>query len=283
MNSGSIDHLPKQPEIYLIKNKISGNFYVGSSRSIYARVYEHINQLTKGKHHSRYLQRAWDLYGSGAFEYSVLELCTRDELITVEQKYLDALSPSYNMILTAGSNAGRICSDEERAAMSERAKRQWEQEGYREAYSQKMAELLETTDLRERMSAAGLLRHKNNPEDAEKHSKTMLEKWADPNYKEKMSKIRQETGKDPAFRELQSKIKKKAFSDPEYRMRFRNLTSEQALFVLIQRLFAVPVGEIAKELGVTKHVIKDILRNRGYKEVCRETLTVNLDLVKFED
>jgi len=81
--------------IYMIKNKINGKFYIGSSVDIAYRWARHKRQLRNGNHHSIHLQRAWDKYGEENFEFKVIEECSEDITFKREQYYLD-LYKSYN-------------------------------------------------------------------------------------------------------------------------------------------------------------------------------------------
>jgi predicted GIY-YIG superfamily endonuclease len=49
--------------IYYIKNITNNKLYIGSSKDILKRFYEHKRLLRHNKHHSIRLQRAWDKYG----------------------------------------------------------------------------------------------------------------------------------------------------------------------------------------------------------------------------
>jgi len=79
----------------MIKNKINGKFYIGSSVDIAYRWARHKRQLRNGNHHSIHLQRAWDKYGEENFEFKVIEECSEDITFKREQYYLD-LYKSYN-------------------------------------------------------------------------------------------------------------------------------------------------------------------------------------------
>ena len=60
--------------IYAIVHKASGKRYVGQAARTFAlRRRSHAHQLRNGKHHSRYLQRAYNKYGADAFKWVVLE------------------------------------------------------------------------------------------------------------------------------------------------------------------------------------------------------------------
>jgi hypothetical protein len=77
---------------------------VGSSRRVRTRLGGHRLLLERGRHHLRYLQHAWNFYGSDNFDFALLEP-TRDEkneLLRAEQFWIDAVG-EYNMALVAGA------------------------------------------------------------------------------------------------------------------------------------------------------------------------------------
>ena len=98
--------MKKNTGVYIITNKVNGHKYIGSAVDIRQRWRGHISDLNKNKHHSVYLQRAWNKYGSQSFEFSVIEYCEKDQLIEREQFYLDTEKPVYNISPTAGSVLG---------------------------------------------------------------------------------------------------------------------------------------------------------------------------------
>lgn len=87
--------------IYKIINKVNNKYYIGSSKNIDFRWKIHIRQLNNQKHHNEYLQRAWNKYGSDVFDFVIVENVSVENLLTVEQKYLNEISKSdncYNLI-----------------------------------------------------------------------------------------------------------------------------------------------------------------------------------------
>ncbi len=104
--------------VYEIVNAQDGNRYVGSSWNIEKRWGDHRRDLECGKHHSRYLQRAWLKHGPDIFQFRILLICNTDALLESEQRYIDTLCPKYNMSLTAGSPLGFKHSPEARQNMS---------------------------------------------------------------------------------------------------------------------------------------------------------------------
>ena len=79
--------------IYKITNQTNGKFYIGSSKHIDRRWWEHTNDLNKNKHKNPKLQHAWNYYGDGAFDFIVLENVAVDKLIEREQYYLTTFAP----------------------------------------------------------------------------------------------------------------------------------------------------------------------------------------------
>lgn len=99
--------------IYRILNKTNNKIYIGSSKELDCRKYNHFYNLRKGLHHSRHLQNAWDKSkDKSCFVFEILEFCEEDKLLEREDYYLnlycksedykkglnsDFLKVSYNM------------------------------------------------------------------------------------------------------------------------------------------------------------------------------------------
>jgi group I intron endonuclease len=105
-----LEHLTipkKKSGIYAIVNIRNGHFYIGSAVSLCDRKSEHFCDLRDNKHHSSYLQNAYNFYGVDAFRFVIVERVTNKEaLIEREQHYIDTLNPEYNILRVAGSYLG---------------------------------------------------------------------------------------------------------------------------------------------------------------------------------
>lgn len=125
------------------------NSYVGSSRDIPVRWQQHRIDLGYGRHHSPYLQRSWDKYGSESFEFRVLEECLPDRLILLdkEQKYLDELKPVFNVYRKAGSPLGYKHTQEQLAKMSAAHKGKKRSAEFRAKISAKKKEMFRNGEL----------------------------------------------------------------------------------------------------------------------------------------
>lgn len=106
--------------VYLIHNVESAKFYVGSSINIKGRWSAHISKLNSDKHGNRHLQNSWKKYGEQAFRFYIIGNCSTDEILKLEQKYIDQIKPEYNLSPTAGNCLGVKHSDATRKKMTGR-------------------------------------------------------------------------------------------------------------------------------------------------------------------
>lgn len=110
--------------VYAIMNKTNTKLYVGSATiSIKQRFYLHRSDLRHNRHHSKHLQAAWNKYGEGSFELIVIEECSPEDCLVLEQywiDYYDVCNPEcgYNSAPIAGNTLGLKPSEETKAKIS---------------------------------------------------------------------------------------------------------------------------------------------------------------------
>lgn len=78
---------------------------MGSSKNIEDRFRGHRWELRRGSHYASYLQNAWNKYGEESFEFKCIDELPEsspDQLIEVEQWWIDVLQPTYNSSQVAG-------------------------------------------------------------------------------------------------------------------------------------------------------------------------------------
>ncbi len=97
--------------IYLIINTETGRMYVGSSIDIELRFYMHCHYLSSNEHANYRLQRAWNFYGADAFHFCIVEECNKEDLLKIEQLWIDATERKYNINPIAGNTLGRKHSE----------------------------------------------------------------------------------------------------------------------------------------------------------------------------
>jgi group I intron endonuclease len=93
--------------IYKILNLTNNKIYVGSAVNLERRRKAHLNKLKHNSHPNYHLQNSYNLYGSGVFDFTVIEFVNIKQLIEREQYYIDVLNPEYNICPIAGNSLGR--------------------------------------------------------------------------------------------------------------------------------------------------------------------------------
>lgn len=83
--------------VYMVKNVITGEVYIGSSSNIQNRWHVHRNSTNYLKYPNSLLYTNIHKYGIKNFEFSILEECDVDKLLEREQFYIDKLKPEYNV------------------------------------------------------------------------------------------------------------------------------------------------------------------------------------------
>jgi group I intron endonuclease len=112
--------------IYEIRHGATGATYVGSANDVGRRFMEHRKALRRGNHANPHLQHAWAKYGEGSFTFQPVESCAPADLISTEQRHLDATIASrgrdavFNIcLIVERSRLGVRVSEESRRRMSE--------------------------------------------------------------------------------------------------------------------------------------------------------------------
>lgn len=102
----------KKTGIYKIESTLTNRFYIGSAINIQTRWTRHLRDLKNDCHHSIFLQRHCNKYGKKDLKFSILEECNKEDLMKIEQYYLDSLECHFNMAKIAGSTRGMKKSQE---------------------------------------------------------------------------------------------------------------------------------------------------------------------------
>jgi len=92
--------------VYAIINTVNQKLYIGSSKNLKNRKYNHFFALKNNKHPNEYLQNAWNKHGKQAFNWAILCYCKENTLLEKEQYYINyyqACNPNcgYNLSLRA--------------------------------------------------------------------------------------------------------------------------------------------------------------------------------------
>ena len=135
--------------IYKIINLKNGKFYVGSTLLPHKRKIRHFCELREGRHHSIFLQRAYELYGKENFVFKIVkegEFESEKELRELEERYINFCWNSgklYN-VSKKGSGGDLVTYNPRLEEIKEKQRiaslKVWENktEEERKAYSEKM-------------------------------------------------------------------------------------------------------------------------------------------------
>lgn len=75
--------------VYRISHDVSGHYYYGSSTDCARRKRAHLRSLKKGTHHSVYLQRVVNKYGSDGLRFTFIMRCAnQDEAFAAEEVFI---------------------------------------------------------------------------------------------------------------------------------------------------------------------------------------------------
>jgi len=145
--------------IYKIINKINGKYYVGSTNDFKWREYQHKWALNQNKHTNPHLQNSWNKYGKDNFSFIIIESnIPKNELLMVEQKYLDISKNEQNKCYNKNFLADRIEMTEE---------------------------------IIKKSSSTRKLKHRKvSPEQIQKQKQKMLEYWTEERKKEHQEKMK---------------------------------------------------------------------------------------------
>ena len=84
--------------VYKITCKSNGHYYFGSSIKIELRLKNHISKLKAENHRNHRLQRIYNKYGIDSLMFEVVEYCSPEKTLIVEQKFLDKYANDENCI-----------------------------------------------------------------------------------------------------------------------------------------------------------------------------------------
>jgi group I intron endonuclease len=85
--------MQREPGVYSITNTANGKRYIGSTRGLERRLYEHRRQLRTGTHRNAHLQSAWNVHGESNFVFKPLAIIhDASEMLATERGLILALN-----------------------------------------------------------------------------------------------------------------------------------------------------------------------------------------------
>lgn len=97
--------------IYKIVNVVNGKLYIGQSRDLRERTFDHFRKLRNNKHGNPYMQNSYNKHGHDSFQVEILELCDPELLNSREAHWIN----HYNSYIREyGYNIEKPSSEDDR-------------------------------------------------------------------------------------------------------------------------------------------------------------------------
>lgn len=238
------------PGIYKIINTHSNRIYIGQAKEFKKRWYDHKQSLLKNKHKNKFIQADFnkckeELGHDDFLEFHVLEVMessTKEERVLAEQKYIDLYfdkgnqcynlmnkaacsrqdSPSKNPEITRLKHveaSKKMWADPDYAAhqsliQSQRSKELWKDSEYRAKHEERIREVCQTEEHRQKLSNA-LKAKFQNPEFQRKHETI----YQSEEFKNKIGEISKANWQNEEYKSKQAaarlKVKEKRTREAE--------------------------------------------------------------------
>ena len=108
--------------IYKITNKITGDFYIGSSKNVKRRWESHKWPSVWKKYPNKQLYKDMQKYGIDKFELQILAEVEAGSLKETEQEFIETLNPIYNDMNAKGLNIERCKETKKKYQKSDKGK-----------------------------------------------------------------------------------------------------------------------------------------------------------------
>lgn len=110
--------------VYVIRNLMTGDAYVGATINLLRRKQKHLRELNENIHDATQFQADWNKHGPTAFALEIIQRCNREEMDELEKKWVVRIG-TYNKHPGGRDNIKYINADPEvRRKRSDRARRQ---------------------------------------------------------------------------------------------------------------------------------------------------------------
>ena len=245
--------------IYKIENKLNGKVYIGKTKDLEKRIYQHRRNVGKKRHrlYDAILHYTWD-----NFLVEIIDK-TEGDIDELEKHYIkqyNSITEGYNY--TEGGEGG-------------------------DTFTHKSED--EKNITRKKLSKAAKI---SNQKNIEKHRENTKKLWENPEYREKITKKLKEINQTEEYRTKISEGLKKRLKEPELLKKWSEVKSGKKNgrwlgVIVVYDENDNEIGryetavEAAKELGITAHVIRDKARNgEPYKSRKTKNYGIRFKFVK---
>lgn len=135
----------KKSGVYVIRNIITDDIYIGSTNCFVNRYRGHLCTLKKNTSESRILQNAVNKYGIENFEFSILR--TTSDFEKFEVAFIELYKPKYNLVKELYTK--RVFSEEmlQRMSLSQKGRTPWNKGSTGGSYNRISKHKIKSVDL----------------------------------------------------------------------------------------------------------------------------------------
>jgi group I intron endonuclease len=117
-----------KPGIYMIYCASSEKAYIGQTKHLQKRLYQHKWKLNKGTHPNPHLQNAYQKYGEAYFNFILLENCTQSELTVKEAEWLDKIDIELRYNINKVTDVHPVSEETRKKISDTRIGKKWSEE-----------------------------------------------------------------------------------------------------------------------------------------------------------
>ena len=92
-----IDAIKDKTAIYMFINRINKKFYIGKATCLQTRLKAYFEPEKIKNYQNSKIYREMVKFGLSNFSFTILEYCSKADLNTREQLYINAFKPQYNI------------------------------------------------------------------------------------------------------------------------------------------------------------------------------------------
>lgn len=247
--------------VYKLTNSITGKSYIGyTTKTLEQRFEQHVFDALERKSNT-YLHRSIRKHGEEAFTKEVIaESDDVEELKRLEIFYIkefQTYGKGYNMTTGGDGVPGYEWTDEVRAVLSEKSKKQWESPEYKEF-------------MRE-VARVSKKKHWSDPEYRKYISDAVKEQWQDPNVRSKMAKsisnAIKERWKDETYRNKLIKSFKETRKGSKHPNSGIDENKAREIINLLKEEPFLSHAKIAEKTGVSTYIVDTLCIGKNWSHV----------------
>ena len=203
------------PCCYVLSCVNTGQFYVGSTKNVCTRMYQHRMHMKDNRHYLPEFNEAYREFGECSFQVLVIYCESREDAYEVEQQVVDAFRDDERLLNSGKDNVrypqqGRAVSPIHREKLVASNRQRWADPVLRQRHSEQRKQLYE-----------------DRPELRQAQKERMLMRFSDPEERSKQAERTRLSFERGDRRAQKAQQTRQAFADPEIRQKYIDAARER--------------------------------------------------------